>query len=102
MKHLTKKDFDETISSGKVVVDYWADWCGPCRMLAPIYEQLDSEMEDVTFAKVNADENQELTAEAGVRGLPTIVAYKDGEEVNRIVGLLPKDQLKQQILESFE
>mgnify|MGYP006274454043 CR=1 FL=1 len=101
MKELTQNTYEDETKTGKVVVDFWAEWCGPCKMLAPIFEELDEEMSDVTFAKVNVDDNQDLSGEKGVRGIPTILLLKDGEEVDRIVGFKPKDALKQNIENAF-
>ena len=102
MLELNNQNFEKEIQSGNTIVDYWAEWCGPCKMLGPIFEELSGEIKDVKFAKVNVDHNEELSAKAGVRGIPTLVLFKDGQEVDRIVGLLPKDQLKQKIQQSFE
>ncbi|HNJ03954.1 MAG TPA: thioredoxin, partial [Leptospiraceae bacterium] len=74
--------------------DFWAEWCGPCRMVAPIVEELSSEMPQVKFAKVNVDENQRIAQTLGITAIPTLVLYKDGQPVDRVVGLLPKPQLK--------
>ena len=101
MKELNSTNFDKEISEDKTIVDFWAEWCGPCKMLGPIYEELSNEMTNINFTKVNVDENQDLAAKAQVRGIPTMVLYKDGKEVSRIVGFLPKDQLKSKIEEVF-
>lgn len=97
MLELNKENFDEQIKSGATAVDFWAEWCGPCKMLGPIFEELSTEIKDVKFAKVNVDENEEISANASVRGIPTIILYKDGQEVDRIVGLMPKPSLKKKI-----
>lgn len=102
VEHLDNGSFKDFIAKGKVVVDYWAEWCGPCKMLGPIFEELSKEMTDIKFAKVNVDENQDLSAEAAVRGIPTSILYNNGTEVGRIVGFLPKDALKQKIEDSFK
>ncbi|MFB6099763.1 MAG: thioredoxin [Candidatus Nanohalobium sp.] len=82
------------------VVDFWAEWCGPCKKLAPVYEEVSEEVEDVNFGKVDMEENQELGTELGVRALPTLVILKDGEEVARTSGAMPKQKLKNWVEEN--
>lgn len=86
--------FSQDTKDGLVLVDFWAEWCGPCRMVAPIVEELSNEMPGVKFAKVNVDENQRIAQTLGITAIPTLVLYKDGQPVDRVVGLLPKPQLK--------
>ncbi len=102
MQEVTTENFKDVISKGNVIVDFWAEWCAPCKMIAPVFEELSKEMESVTFAKLNVDEHGEVAATAGVRGIPTLIMYKDGEELGRIVGALPKDQFKQKITDTFQ
>jgi len=81
-----------------VVVDFWAVWCGPCRMMAPVLEQLAEDYEgSIKFAKVNVDENQELAARYGIMSIPTLVIFNAGQEAGRIIGYMPKEKLKEQL-----
>ena len=94
---LTGANFDdEVVSSTKpVLVDFWATWCGPCRMVSPIVDELSGEMENVKFCKVNVDEASDLAAKFGVMSIPTLIVFKGGEAVARQVGALGKEELKQ-------
>lgn len=90
--HLTKNDFDSTISSGTVLVDFWAGWCMPCKMLAPIIEEIAEELKDsVKTAKVDVDAEGVLAIEYGVMSIPTVILFKDGQEFKRLVGVQPKE-----------
>ncbi len=78
-----------------VVVDFWAEWCGPCKMMAPVFEKLADEFEgQLTFAKVDVDTNQGSAGQFGIRGIPTLLVFDGGKEVDRIVGLAPEDQFR--------
>lgn len=99
-KQVTDTSFQEDVlnASGPVVVDFWAEWCGPCKQIAPALEEIASEMGDkVTIAKVNIDDNPEAPSNYGVRGIPTLIMFKDGEVADTKVGALPKSQLVQWI-----
>lgn len=96
--HLTKDSFDDTIKSGTVLVDFWAAWCGPCRMIAPAIEELGEKYEDeVTVAKVNVDEEEGLAARFGVMTIPTVIVFKDGVEAGKRVGVYPMEELEKML-----
>ena len=92
---LNKENFTETVGSNKpVLVDYWAEWCGPCKMVAPILEEVASDMsEKLTVGKVDVDANQELAAQLNIMSIPTLILFKDGEVVDQAIGALSKAQL---------
>lgn len=91
-----KKD---VLESGKpALVDFWAAWCGPCRMVAPTVEELSNEYEGkAVIAKVDVDNNQQIAAEYGIRNIPTLLFFKDGEVVDKVVGVVPKAQLEEKL-----
>ena len=92
---VTKDNFEEKVlkASGKVMLDFWATWCGPCRMIAPIVEEIAAETPDLTVGKVNVDEEMELAVRFGVVSIPTLVVLEKGEVVNKSVGYAPKAEL---------
>jgi len=91
---VTDSNYKEFISTGVALIDIWAPWCGPCKIVGPIIDSLSNEYDNVKIGKLNADENSETPQQLGVRSIPTILIYKDGEIVERHVGGASKDQLK--------
>ena len=90
---LTNSNFDAEVTEykGKVLVDFWATWCPPCRMLAPIVDEVADEVTDVKICKINVDEQPELAVKFKVANIPTLIVFADGVEVNRSLGFIPKD-----------
>lgn len=96
---ITDSNFDELLKSGKpMVVDFWAEWCGPCKMIGPIIEELSHEYEDkVIIGKLDVDDNNDITSRFGIRNIPTILFFKDGVQVDKQVGATQKSVLAQKI-----
>lgn len=98
LKYLDDNNFQSTIEKGVTLVDFYADWCGPCRMIAPIVEELSTELDGkATIAKLDIEAAQKTTAQFDVTSIPTIILFKDGKEHSRVVGLRGKDDLKKLI-----
>jgi thioredoxin 1 len=97
IEHLSKDDFDSFIGKGITIVDFWASWCGPCQMLGPVFEELGNEYKSARFAKVNTEEEMELSAKFQIRSIPCMIAFRDGKEIGRILGSMPKEALKKNI-----
>jgi thioredoxin 1 len=88
----------EVLEAGQpVLVDFWAPWCGPCRIIAPHLEELDSERDDLTVVKLNVDENPETAAKYGIMSIPTLILFKNGQVAKQVVGALPKARLQQEL-----
>ena len=93
--NITNQNFNEEViqSDKPVLIDFWASWCGPCRMIAPIVEEIAEERSDIKVGKINVDDEPELATRFGIMSIPTLVVIKDGEIVNKLVGARPKNQI---------
>lgn len=103
--HVTDATFQEVVLGAPVpaMVDFWAPWCGPCRMVAPVVEALAREYDGrAVVAKINTDENQQLAGRLGIMGIPTLILFKDGQEVDRVVGFVPRKTLEERLLAVIE
>ncbi len=98
-KEITKEEFETTVlkNSKPSIVDLWASWCGPCRMLAPVIEELEGEMKDVDFFKLDTEKYADVASQLGVMSIPTLIVFKNGSEIGRISGFKPKPQLKEEL-----
>lgn len=91
--HLTKENFDATIASGTCLVDFWAQWCGPCRMIGPILENMAEKFEGkAKICKVNVDEQGELAVRFNIMTIPSLIVFKDGQEVDKKIGVFPQEE----------
>jgi len=99
VEHINENDFVSKVVEfdGISVVDFWAEWCGPCKMIGPIFEEVAGELTNAKFTKVNVDECPNLAGKYRVASIPTIMVFKDGAPVDTLVGFMPKDQLKNAI-----
>ena len=94
----TDQNFTDETNDGLVLADFWAPWCGPCKMIAPVLEELNEEMSDqVKIVKLDVDENQETAGKFGVMSIPTLLLFKDGKVVDQVIGFQPKEQLAELI-----
>ena len=94
--NITKENFDKEVlqAEGTVLIDFWAAWCGPCRMIAPAVEKIAEERPDVKVCKINIDDEQELAIRHGVMSIPTLMVVKNGEIANKAIGLRPKEEIE--------
>lgn len=95
VKKFSEQNFNEEVLGvkGTVLVDFYADWCGPCKMMAPIVEDISNERDDIVVGKVNTDENMQIAYNYKIVSIPTLIVFKDGVEYKRIVGFVPKEEL---------
>ena len=103
LPEVTDNNFQADVveSDTPTLVDFWAPWCGPCRMVSPLLEQIDSERDDLRVVKLNVDDNQQTAAQFGVMSIPTMILFKNGEVVQQIVGALPKPRIEQKLDEAL-
>ncbi len=96
---ITKDNFKSEVlkAEGTVLVDFWATWCGPCRMLSPIVDEVANERTDIKVGKINVDEQPELAQQFGIMSIPTLIVFRNGQKVNESVGLIPKEKVKELI-----
>ena len=98
VKEINAEEYSEIVnSSNPVVIDFHATWCGPCKVLSPILEELDDEIEGVEFVKLDVDQHPQIAGQNQVMGVPTVVILKDGEDKDRFVGVQPKEVIKEKI-----
>ena len=91
--HLENENFNEVISKGLTLVDFYAEWCGPCKMLSPIIEEIATELSDVKIVKLNIDEHGDIAQKYGVMSIPTLILFKDGKEIDKSIGFMPKEDM---------
>jgi thioredoxin 1 len=94
ISNVTDQTFVTETSEGLVLADFWAPWCGPCKMIAPVLEEIDAELDGkIKIVKLDVDENQETAVKFGVMSIPTLILFKDGEAVDKVIGFQPKEAL---------
>ncbi len=96
---ITKDNFESEVlkAEGTVLIDFWATWCGPCRMLSPIVDEVANEHTDVKVGKINVDEQPELAQQFGIMSIPTLLVFRNGQKVNESIGLIPKEKVEELI-----
>ena len=95
VKNITDNEFDEVIKNGKVLVDFYAEWCGPCKMLGPVVEEVSEELKDVCFYKLNVDESDEIVRRYSVMSIPTLLVFENGELKTTSVGFKNKEEVRE-------
>ena len=98
---LTKKDFKKAIAKGEWVVDFWAEWCGPCKIMAPQFDKAEKKLTKINFGKVDVDDQFELASEYDVMSIPTTIFFKNGEQVDRYTGAMTLDMIERRVKDNF-
>ncbi|KYK25625.1 hypothetical protein AYK26_05800 [Euryarchaeota archaeon SM23-78] len=99
---LNQENFEEKTKKGKAIIDFYAEWCGPCHIIKPILEKMSTENKDIDFYEINVDNNQKAASIYVVRSIPTLIFLKNGKEVHRVIGVLQEDEFKEKIEEVFK
>ena len=97
---LKEENYEELIKEGLVVADFYATWCGPCKMIGPVLEDLSQEL-DIKVVKVDVDEHLEIAKQFGIMSVPTLLIYKNNEIIDKLIGFMPKDELKEKIMKNL-
>lgn len=101
VKEVTNKEFDSVIKKPIAIIDFWAEWCPPCRMVAPIIEEIEKKFKEITFAKIDIDKNKELALRFDVEIVPTLLIFRKGRLIDRIIGAVPLEELEKKIKKSL-